>query len=139
MEVSEFVDTNVFIRYVTQDDPALAQRAAHVVEQLEAGIAMMTTSESVIVEVIQVLASKALYNLPRVDIERHLSFILSLSGLSVPHKDAHLRALELYAATNLDYVDALNIAHMERLKIETIVSFDRDFDRISGVKRREPT
>ena len=34
--------------------------------------------------------------------------------------------------------DALIAAHMERTGVKTIVSFDRDFDRIPGVVRREP-
>ena len=33
---------------------------------------------------------------------------------------------------------ALSVAHMERLKITTIVSFDRDFDRFPTIARQEP-
>ncbi|GEM_PF-480496 len=39
----------------------------------------------------------------------------------------------------LGFVDALNVAHMERAKITAIYSFDRDFDRIPGVDRIEPS
>jgi predicted nucleic acid-binding protein len=46
--------------------------------------------------------------------------------------------LELYATTSLDSEDALSVAHMRRLKLTTIVSYDEDFDRIEGVQRREP-
>jgi predicted nucleic acid-binding protein len=34
--------------------------------------------------------------------------------------------------------DVLAISHMERSKITEIVSYDRDFGRISGIQRSEP-
>ncbi len=64
--------------------------------------------------------------------------IVSLPGLQVPHRPSFLRALEVYAVTNLDFEDCLSLAHMERLKIKTILSYDRDFDRLKTIQRREP-
>ncbi len=65
--------------------------------------------------------------------------ILALRGLHLPHKRACMRALDLYGSTPvLDFEDALAVAHMERLGISEIVSYDRDFDRIEGVYRTEP-
>lgn len=81
--------------------------------------------------------SKRLYNRPRDEIRDYLASILNLRGMQVPFKHTFLRALELYASTNLDFVDALNVAHMERQGIETIVSFDQGFDRVPGITREE--
>ena len=36
------------------------------------------------------------------------------------------------------FVDALTAAQVRRLPDATVVSFDRDFDRIEGLTRREP-
>ena len=41
-------------------------------------------------------------------------------------------------AASLDFEDALAVAHMEQLGISRIVSCDRDFDRVAGVRRTEP-
>ena len=49
-----------------------------------------------------------------------------------------LRARDIYATVNIDFVDALMVAHMEREGIQSIVSFDRDFDKIRTITRREP-
>jgi predicted nucleic acid-binding protein len=38
----------------------------------------------------------------------------------------------------LDFVDALVVAHMRHGHISTVVSFDRDFDRVPGIQRRDP-
>lgn len=107
-------------------------------QQVEAGVRTVTTSEGVIVEAVYVLSSKAVYNLPHSAIRTNPSGIITLKGLKLPNRRTYLRALDLYASTNLDFVDALNVAHMERAKIGTILSFDRDYDRVPGVTRREP-
>ncbi len=134
-----FVDTNIIIRYLTQDDPDQAARAKQVLDQVAAGTLLVTTSETIIGELVFVLSSPRLYDLPRDEIRYHLTAILSMRGLRVPHKRMYLRALELYATTpRLDFADALSIAHMERSKLTTILSFDTDFDGIPGITRREP-
>ena len=136
---SHFLDTNIIIRYLTRDHPTQSQLARQLIAQLVSGQTTVVTGEGVIVEVVQVLSSKALYNLPRADIRTHLRNILAIPALKLSHKRTYLRALDLYAANpRLDFVDALNVAHMERLTLTRIVSFDRDFDRIAGVTRSEP-
>ena len=132
-----FLDTNLIIRHLTQDNPSQSQKARHVFKKLESGELTLTTSEAVIVEAVQVLSSKQLYHLPRGDIKTYLTAIISLRGLKIPHKRTLLHALELYSMLNVDFVDALTIAHMGRLKTKTIWSFDRDFDRVKGIVRKE--
>ncbi|MBI4499521.1 MAG: PIN domain-containing protein [Chloroflexi bacterium] len=94
--------------------------------------------EGVLVEVVQVLSSRRRYYLPRADIRDYLTGILSFRGMDLPYKCTYLRALEIYAQRNIDFVDALAVAHMERPYTGAIVSFDRDVDRIPGITRREP-
>jgi predicted nucleic acid-binding protein len=135
---ADFLDTNVIIRYVTNDNPDQSARSLAFLQEVEAGRQTVTTCEGVLVEAVQVLESKRLYNFPRSDIQATLADLIAMRGLQLPHKPTYLRALELYASTNLDFVDALGVAHMERLALNTIVSFDRGFDRIQGIRRREP-
>lgn len=138
MPALDYLDTNVFIRHITQDDPQMAQRSRALFKQLEAGHATATTCEGVIVEAVQVLSSRSLYNLPRPQIRQHLANLLSLKGLCLPRKRVYLRALDLYATSSLDFVDALLVAHMERDGSKVVISFDQDFDRVPQVTRREP-
>jgi predicted nucleic acid-binding protein len=135
----DFLDTNVIIRYLTQDHPQQAQQAYQYLQLLGTESVTARTSEGVLVEVVQVLSSKVLYDLPRADIQRLLSPIIRLPGLKLPYKRTYLGALNLYVQYPfLDFVDALNVAHMQRLKIPIITSFDRDFDRVPGITRQEP-
>jgi predicted nucleic acid-binding protein len=133
-----FLDTNILISYLTQDNPDQGQRAYAILQQIEDGTLHVTTSEAVITEVVHILSSKALYNVARSVIRTRLAAIIGLRGLHLQYKRTYLRALDIYVETNIDFVDALSVAQMERAKITTILSFDRDFDKIPGITRREP-
>jgi predicted nucleic acid-binding protein len=133
-----FLDTNLFIRYITQDNPRQSQQAKQLFDQIKQGLVTVTTSEAVISECVYVLASKALYHLPREQISTALTLLLSLKGLKLTRKRIYVRALSLYAASNLDFVDALIATHMEQVQISTLWSFDRGFDHLPGIVRQEP-
>ena len=52
---------------------------------------------------------------------------------------SYLRALGIWAAQpSLDFEDALTVAHMERLGLQEVVSYDSDFGGIPNVQRVEP-
>jgi predicted nucleic acid-binding protein len=123
---------------VTNDNPPHSARSLAFLQGVETGAQTVTTCEGVLVEAVQVLESKRLYNLPRPAIQSALADIIGLRGFQIPQKRSYLRALELYATSKLDFVDALNVAHMERARIGTIVSFDQGFDQVPGITRREP-
>ncbi len=135
-----FLDTNIIIRYVTQDDPDKAERSRELLKKVEAGELTFFASESIVVEIVQVLSSKGLYNQPRATVASHLSAILALTRLKLANKRTILRALDVWvnASASVDFVDALSVAHMERQHISSIASFDRDFDRFTQIDRYEP-
>lgn len=135
----KFVDTNIFVRYLTSDDPQKAAACRRFWQQIAQGQETAATAEAVIAEVCYVLSSPRLYHVSHVEITARLRPLLSLRGLKLPHKRSFLRALELYALhTFLDFEDALEVAHMERLGLQDILSYDTDFDRVPGVQRVEP-
>ncbi|HID62013.1 MAG TPA: PIN domain-containing protein [Anaerolineae bacterium] len=134
----QFIDANVFIRHLSRDAPEKAQACFELFHKAQRGEITLTTSEAVIAEVVYVLSSKQLYNLPRGEIRKLLYPLLSLPGLKLTHRKIYLRALDLYAAYPLDFGDALIVAQMERQKVSELHSYDRDFDQIAGISRLEP-
>lgn len=136
----KFVDTNVFLRFLTRDDETKAEACLRLFQRLDAGLDEATTCEAVLAEVVYVLSSRgSAYNLPAEEIAARLRPLLSARGLKLPNKRMYLRALDLYETYSpLDFEDALAVAHMERQKISAIVSYDRDFDRVTQVSREEP-
>jgi predicted nucleic acid-binding protein len=67
-----------------------------------------------------------------------LAPLIGLPGFKVRHRRAMLRALELYASTNLDFGDALIVGLMEGTSSPIVYSYDTDFDKFEGIKRLEP-
>ncbi len=134
-----FLDANVFIRLLTRDDEEKAQACFALFQGLRSGDVTATTSESVIAEVVYVLSSRTLYNLPTGEIRKRLQPILALRGLKITGKRRFLRALEIYESyPRLDFEDALTVSHMEHDGIAELVSYDRGFDRVPHIRRIEP-
>lgn len=135
----KLVNTNIFIRYLTGDDPQKSAACRRFWEQVAQGKETVITLETVIAEVCYVLSSPRLYHLQHDEISARLRPVLTLAALKLPHKRSVLRALDLYAQYNiLDFEDALEVAHLERLGTNEILSYDTDFDHVPGVKRSEP-
>ena len=134
----QFIDANLFIRFLTRDDPEKAQACFELFQKAKKREILLTTSESVMAEVVYVLSSKQLYHLLREQIRALLYPLLSLPGLKLTHRKMYLRALDLYAAYPIDIEDALIMAQMERQRVTEVYSYDRDFDHLPEVTRLEP-
>ena len=135
-----FLDTNVILRYLTRDDEAKAKACYELFQRVQRGEEELATCEAIVAEVIYVLSSPRLpYRLSHEQIRARLLPILTLRGLKLPQKRVCLQALDLYASyPSVDFEDALAVAHMEQRGITGIVSYDRDFDRVAGLRRIEP-
>jgi len=134
-----FLDTNIFIRYLTRDDQRKAAACFELFQRVKRGEEQVTTCEAIVSEIVYVLSSKATYGLSHADVRARLSPLLALRGLKLAHKRVYQRALDLYAEQpSLDFEDTLAAAHMERQKLSELYSYDRDLDRVTGVQRIEP-
>lgn len=133
-----FLDTNIFIRYLTRDDPDKAARAYELLQRIEQGTQRATTTEAVLTEIVYVLSAKRLYNLPRPIIRQRLTELLDLRGLRLRHKPVYRRALDLYASTGLDFEDCVIVGQMEHERLTRLASFDTGCDGIPGITRIEP-
>ena len=134
-----FVDTDVIIRLLTQDDPRKEAQAAALFEQVEAGSLTLQAPDTVIADAVYVLASARLYRKSHAEVRDLLTPLVRLPGFQVRNKRAVLRALEVYGGTNVDFGDAMIVAAMELDGADILYSYDRDFDRFPQVKRLEPS
>ncbi|RIK34997.1 MAG: VapC toxin family PIN domain ribonuclease [Chloroflexi bacterium] len=139
MKDTHFLDTNIFLRYLTGDDDQKYEACLTLFQQAERNEISLVTSEGVIAEVVHVLSSPKHYQLSRSRIQIALSRLLILSGLKVPQRQVCLRALDLYTKHNLDFEDCLSLAHMEQQNLTQLYSYDQGFDAIAGVSRLEPS
>jgi predicted nucleic-acid-binding protein len=132
-----FVDTNVFMRFFTEDDPDKAARSAELFRRAERGELRLIVPEIVVAEIVWVLGSY--YDVPREEIGPLLGSLLSMPGFEIQGRDVLKRAVDVYMSTNMDFIDACVMARMADQGVVDIYSFYRKhLDRVPGVTRLEP-
>ena len=130
--MSVFVDTNVLIRHLTGDPPAMAARASAFLRRESE----MFLADLIVAETIYVLES--FYETPRAEIAEVVRSLLAMRSIVVVDRDVLLRAVEVYETERLDFAEAYLVASAESTGIGRIASFDRSIDRVQTVERIEP-
>ncbi len=131
-----FLDTNILLRHLRQDHPDYSPRATAYLERVEQGAVRVRTSDLVIFEAVYTL--QRTYRQLKQAIRDALLPLIELPGLILPAKRRFRRIFDLYSTLNISFADAYHAVFMEQLKLTEVVSFDRDFDRVAGLKRIEP-
>ena len=131
-----FIDTNIFLRYLTRDDPSKYDNCREIFKKAIEGKIALVTSGMVIAELVWTLLSY--YKIAKADIVEKVTIIVSTENLFIPDKNIIADALVLYSRKNIDYIDAYNAVFMKYHGLDEIYSYDRDFDAIEGIKRTEP-
>lgn len=131
-----FVDTNIFLRYLTKDDPSKYEKCREMFKKAVKGEIAITTSGMVIAELVWTLLSY--YKVPKAEVVEKVTVIVGTKNLSIPDKHVVADALVLYARKNIDFIDAYNAVFMRYHGVDEICSYDEDFDQIEGIRRREP-
>jgi predicted nucleic acid-binding protein len=130
---SVFVDTNVFLRFLTNDDPAKAKRAEILFRDAVRGKIRLATSLLVIAEIIWTLES--FYKLEKPDIAAKVEKILNTPNLDCPEASLLFMVLDLYVHANIDFVDAYNAFYMKEHGLTQILTYDRKhFARVAWVE-----
>jgi len=129
-----YVDANVLLRFLVGDPPEMAEKTTVLMKAVERGETTLVVDDIIVAEVVWVLSS--FYRHKAQEISTTLFELLSQDGIEVD--DAVLSALALYGNKGVDFVDALLATRMQRRGAGRVFSFDRHFDRISGIERLEP-
>jgi predicted nucleic acid-binding protein len=131
-----FIDTNIFLRYLTKDDPSKYDKCREIFKKAVEGKIELATSGIVVAELIWTLLSY--YKVQKADVIEKISIIVNTDNLHIPDKNIITDALVLYSRKNIDYIDAYNAVFMKRHGFEEIYSYDEDLDAVENIKRTEP-
>jgi predicted nucleic acid-binding protein len=131
--LSAFLATNVLIRHLTGDPPGQARRATAFLERADE----LLLPDLIVAEVVCVLES--FYEVERPRVAELARAIVGFPAVVVVDKPLLLRALEVYELERLDFAEAYLVASAEASGVEAIASFDRTIDRLSTVRRIEPS
>lgn len=122
------LDTNILVRYLTNDDEALARRAERLIDENRCYV-----SRVVLLETFQVLES--FYRLEREQLIEVLHAVFGLEQVVVEEHLISAQAVRWFEA-GMEFADALALAAAHDQ--DELVTFDRDFARISAKLKTSP-
>jgi len=131
-----FLDTNILLRHLLQDDSTQSPRATAYLTRIEAGEIKARIADTVIFEAVFILQRQ--YGVPRNGIRDELLPLIDIPGLILPGKRRFRDVFDLYVGKNISFIDAYRAVLMKQLRLKEIVSYDRGFDKIPGIRRIEP-
>ena len=132
-----FIDTNIFLRFLTNDIPAQAQAVEEVLKRANKGEIDLYTSVLTLAEIVWTLESY--FDLLREDIHDKVIAILNTTGLRVEEADRLAQAVTLYADLNIDFIDAYNAVWMKDQGLSKVITFDlKHFNRVQWVNASTP-
>ena len=130
--MTAFVDTNILVRHLTGDPPAMAKRAtAFLASQPELYLADLIVAETVYV-------LESFYKAPRDQVATAMRSLIAMRSMITVDPALLLRAIEVYEVDRLDFAEAHLVACAETAGVDTIASFDKAIDRVTTVARIEP-
>lgn len=139
-----FLDTNVFLRHLTESADARTNRLQDVAEELflavEAGTVEVTTSELVLHETMYFLTNRRFYNYPVEHAVRSVRALLQLRGFrfAASERVVLYRALDILDAhPSLGFADSVIAARCEANGWE-LATFDEQLGALPNVTRWSP-
>lgn len=117
------IDANIILRHLLADHAELSPRADLLLESVRIGDQPGFLLDAVLAECVYVLEGKP--NIDRFSIASQLLLIYGYKGLIGENIDRSKRSLELYAASNLSFVDALIVCTAVDRGIQ-VMTFDGD-------------
>lgn len=123
-----FVDTNVFLRFLTRDDPEHHRQAADLFGAAATGAVELWTGPPVLFELAWTL--RRAFRKSREDSLRILEGVLACEGLSLTDGKTAEEALRLAAAHGMEFADAYVAA--SALRLDALATFNAKDFRKSG-------
>lgn len=126
------LDTNVLVRYVTQDDPVQSAKASELIESLTTASPGFVSMVS-IVELVWVLQS--CYQSAKSDVVTVLETLLRTRELTVEHGEIIWQALRKFVANKADFADCLIERCAHAAGCTYTATFDLNATKTTGMKR----
>jgi predicted nucleic-acid-binding protein len=126
------LDTNVVVRYLTQDDPKQSAAASRLMEKALSAAEPGYISIIVLVEIVWVLVS--CYSMNRSQIAAIIEKLLTTEQLRVESAELVWRAMRRYAESKADFSDALIAECSQAAGCQKSVTFDRAAASITGME-----
>lgn len=127
----KFIDTNIIIEILMRK----GEKSDRALKLLESDENLWMTVLA-FAEIEWVL--RDFFELPKEKVIDALKKVLNYKNLTIERKKQLIESVSIYENENIDWTDCFNIAVVKSEGQKEIYSFDKHFDKFSGIKRLEP-
>lgn len=126
------LDTNLIIRFLTNDDEVQSPIAYSLFEMATKGQITLVLAPLVIAECCWVLESKR-YAYSKDEIASKLGLLINANGIKPLEKELIQNALFIYSTHNVDFVDAYLRSYVDHSDLHAVITWNvKDFKRFRG-------
>ena len=125
-----YLDANVVLRFLRNDDPRQSPAAAKLFASAKAGKAHLLLSDVTVAEVFYVLAR--IYKHSRADVSAKLSPFVHSDAVDVENRERVLDAMQRVAKANVDFGDGY-LASAAAERGDKVASFDADLQSFPDI------
>lgn len=129
-----FVETSVFIRFLTADDHQKFKDCTVFFKKIEQGKLRPYTSNIVLLEILFLLTK--LYKFPKTKVLKDVSQILNLRNITLIEKTDTRKALKIFNQYNIKYADCLITTQVPPKTL--LATYDEDFVKLKTLKTLTP-
>jgi len=127
--IAAWLDTNVIVRFLAKEPPAMARRAERLLARAQAGEIAFRLTPIVVAEIVWVLST--IYEREPGEIAAGLSALLRADGIYTDQRDTLLEALDLMVRKRVAFPDAF-VTVSARQANEPVCTFDTDLKRLGA-------
>lgn len=128
-----FLDSNIVLRFVLDDNPKLSPKASGIFSRISSGEVKVFIPWVVLAEIVYVLLK--VYKLKKDVIVEKLMPVISLENIMMSNKNIYKEVFRMFVGKNVDFEDAYQVALMGKKNVKEIYSFDEDFNKFPQIKR----
>ncbi len=124
-----FLDTNIFIRYFTQEDENISADAEALFYKIVGGEIACFTNTMVIAEIVWVL--EKYYGWEKPEVCDNIEFILNTPNIKISERKILQSGVKTYRELNIDFIDSYNYEYIKANNSSEIYSYDIHFDKLN--------
>ena len=130
------IDTNLLIRFLTEDDPEKAKAVEALLGKAGKGEIKILIPSVVIAELVWVL--KSFYEMKTAEICELVGAVLNTPGLDTQDKSILREALRTFESKGIDFIDAWILEFARDRNIKMIYTFDKKHFKDIDIKMASP-
>jgi uncharacterized protein len=127
-----YADTNIFLRYLTNEPPDLSKKVSKFFNEMELGKYRLFVCNLVVSELVYVL--EKVFEIPKKEICEKVKILMLKKNIVLENSQIIFRALDIYRDFNINFVDAYIYSHSNKNGIKKYFTFDNHFKKFNNIE-----